>query len=513
MALDVGYRLLDTASSYQNEEAVGRAIKASGVPREELFITTKAYIQQMGYEKTKAAFEESLAKLGLDYLDLYLVHMPFGDYYGAWRAMEELYREGRVRAIGVCNFDSARLMDLCYNAEVRPMVNQIERHPHFQREEELKIMAELGVQPEAWAPFAEGLKGMFTDPVLTEIAAKHGKSVAQVILRWDLQRGAVSYTHLDVYKRQIGSDFQFSVWNILTEIPYGQTTTYGEIARQIAARRGVDRMSAQAVGGAVGHNEISIIVPCHRVVGTNGSLTGYAGGVDKKVRLLTLEGVDMSGLSVPTRDVYKRQPVGTQHEGHLPALVHPNGMAAPGSVPADEKGDLMPADFPLIVVGVLVVHRVAERLVVGEAVIAQLDDGPVGVLIGDGAGQHLLVLPGGGLRKAFGQTGDPPDAQRLRLPRPLAEIEAGVGVEPLHGQPGDPGPGGGVDGHQAAEAHPGRHHQTGRRLERPLPGGARAPAPPVSGGVLQQRGTGAAVVLRKGGLPLLLRLVLLRRLQ
>ena len=115
--------------------------------------------------------------------------MPFGDYYGAWRAMEELYKEGRVRAIGVCNFDSSRLMDLCYNAEVRPMVNQIERHPHFQREEELKIMAELGVQPEAWAPFAEGLKGMFTDPVLTEIAARHGKSVAQVILRWDIQRG------------------------------------------------------------------------------------------------------------------------------------------------------------------------------------------------------------------------------------------------------------------------------------------------------------------------------------
>ncbi len=188
-ALDVGYRLVDTASSYQNEEAVGRAVKGSGVPREELFVTTKAYIQQMGYEKTKAAFEESLSKLGLDYLDLYLIHMPFGDYYGAWRAMEELYQEGRVRAIGVCNFDSARLMDLCYNVEVRPMVNQIERHPHFQREEELKIMAGLGVQPEAWAPFAEGLKGMFTDPALTEIAAKHGRSVAQVILRWDVQRG------------------------------------------------------------------------------------------------------------------------------------------------------------------------------------------------------------------------------------------------------------------------------------------------------------------------------------
>lgn len=188
-ALDAGYRLLDTASSYLNEEAVGRAIKASGVPREELFVTTKAYIQQMGYEKTKAAFAESLSKLGLDYLDLYLIHMPFGDYYGAWRAMEELYREGRVRAIGVSNFDSARLMDLCYNTEVTPQVNQIERHPHFQREAELELMAGLNVQPEAWAPFAEGLKGMFTDPILTGIAERHGKSVAQVILRWDIQRG------------------------------------------------------------------------------------------------------------------------------------------------------------------------------------------------------------------------------------------------------------------------------------------------------------------------------------
>lgn len=189
MALETGYRLIDTASSYQNEEAVGAAIRASGLRREELFVTTKAYIQEMGYEKTLEAFDWSLQKLGLDYLDLYLVHMPFGDYYGAWRAMEALYRAGRVRAIGVCNFDAARLMDLCWNAEISPMVDQIERHPHFQREEELKIMAELGVQPEAWAPFAEGLGGMFTDPVLTDIAAKHGRTPAQVILRWDLQRG------------------------------------------------------------------------------------------------------------------------------------------------------------------------------------------------------------------------------------------------------------------------------------------------------------------------------------
>lgn len=190
-AIQSGYRLIDTASSYQNEEAVGRAIAKSGVPREELFITTKAYVQQMGYENTKKAFEESLRNLGLDYLDLYLIHMPYGDYYGSWRAMEELYKEGKVRAIGVCNFLPDRLMDLCYNAEVIPQINQIERHPHYQREEELKIMQEFGVQTEAWAPFAEGLKGMFTEPVLAEIAKKHGKTPAQVILRWNIEQGVI----------------------------------------------------------------------------------------------------------------------------------------------------------------------------------------------------------------------------------------------------------------------------------------------------------------------------------
>lgn len=194
-AIRTGYRLIDTASSYKNEEAVGEAIKeavSTGlVKREELFITTKAYIQEMGYENLKEAFERSLCKLGLDYLDLYLVHMPLGDYYGAWRAMEELYREGKIRAIGVCNFDSARLMDLSYNAKVRPMVNQIERHPHYQRSDELAVMGKLGIQPQGWAPFAEGLKGMFAEPVLQEIAAKHGKTVAQVILRWEVQQGVI----------------------------------------------------------------------------------------------------------------------------------------------------------------------------------------------------------------------------------------------------------------------------------------------------------------------------------
>jgi len=194
-AIKTGYRLIDTAYSYGNEKAVGEAVKRAidlgQVKREELFITTKAYIQQMGYEKTLAAFNESLGKLGLDYLDLYLIHMPFGNYYGAWRAMEELYGCGKIRAIGVCNFDSARLMDLCYNAEIKPMINQIERHPHFQRWSELQVMKELGVQPEGWAPFAEGLQGMFDEPVLIKIAKKYQKTPAQIILRWDVQSGIV----------------------------------------------------------------------------------------------------------------------------------------------------------------------------------------------------------------------------------------------------------------------------------------------------------------------------------
>ena len=164
-AIESGYRLIDTASSYQNEEAVGRAVKTCGIPREELFITTKAYIQEMGYE--------------------------FGDYYGSWRAMEELYRAGRIRAIGVCNFLPDRLLDFCYNVEIKPQVNQIERHPHYQRAEDLQLMEELGVQPEAWAPFAEGLKGMFEEPVLMEIAAKHQKTPAQILLRWNVQQGVI----------------------------------------------------------------------------------------------------------------------------------------------------------------------------------------------------------------------------------------------------------------------------------------------------------------------------------
>lgn len=194
-AIETGYRLFDTASSYKNEEALGsavrKAIDAGIVKREDLFITTKAYIQQMGYEKTMQAFYESLHKLGLEYLDLYLIHMPLGDYYGAWRALEELYEAGKIHAIGVCNFDGARLMDLCYNARIKPMINQIERHPHYQRSEDLAVMTKFGIQPQAWAPFAEGLKGMFTEPVLVEIAKKHDKTVPQIILRWDIEQGII----------------------------------------------------------------------------------------------------------------------------------------------------------------------------------------------------------------------------------------------------------------------------------------------------------------------------------
>lgn len=209
-AITTGYRLIDTASSYQNERAVGRAIQNCGVVREELFITTKAYIQQMGYEKTKEAFNQSLNSLGLTYLDLYLIHMPFGDYYGSWRALEELYQEGKVRAIGVCNFLPDRLLDLCYNVKILPQINQIERHPHYQRAEELSLMKELSVQPEAWAPFAEGLKGMFTEPIMLEIAKKHGKTPAQVILRWNVQQGVIVIPK-SVHKERMEENF--AIWD------------------------------------------------------------------------------------------------------------------------------------------------------------------------------------------------------------------------------------------------------------------------------------------------------------
>lgn len=190
-ALDAGYRLIDTAAAYMNEEAVGDAIRESGIPRKELFITTKLWIQDAGYENAKKAFQTSLDKLGLDYLDLYLIHQPYNDYYGSYRAMEELYKEGRIRAIGVCNFYPERLVDLCMNATVIPAVNQVECHPFFQQKEAMAVMKEHHVQIEAWGPFAEGQKNIFTNNILTKIAGKYGKTTAQVILRWNIQRGVV----------------------------------------------------------------------------------------------------------------------------------------------------------------------------------------------------------------------------------------------------------------------------------------------------------------------------------
>lgn len=191
-AIDTGYRLIDTASSYMNEEAVGRAIKQSNVAREELFITTKLWIQSNGYAGTKKAFEASLKKLQLDYLDLYLIHQPFGDVYGEWRAMEELYKEGKVRAIGVSNFQPDRLMDLIVHHEVVPAVNQIETHPFHQQREVHRFLNENHVQIESWGPFAEGKNNIFKDELLLAIGAQYNKSVAQVVLRWLIQRGVVA---------------------------------------------------------------------------------------------------------------------------------------------------------------------------------------------------------------------------------------------------------------------------------------------------------------------------------
>ena len=191
-AISSGYRLIDTAQSYMNEEAVGRAIKRSGVPREDLFITTKLWIQSNGYEGTKGAFERSLKRLQLDYLDLFLIHQPFGDVYGEWRAMQELYKEGRVRAIGVSNFQPDRLMDLIIHNEVVPAVNQVETHPFHQQNETQQFLRENNVQIESWGPFAEGKNDIFHNALLKSIAGKYKKSIAQVILRWLIQRGVVA---------------------------------------------------------------------------------------------------------------------------------------------------------------------------------------------------------------------------------------------------------------------------------------------------------------------------------
>ena len=190
-AIETGYRLIDTAQSYMNEEAVGKAIKASGVAREELFITTKLWIQSNGYTGAKKAFEDSLRKLQIDYLDLYLIHQTFGDVYGEWRAMEELYKEGKIRAIGVSNFQPDRLIDLIVHNEIVPAVNQVETHPFHQQNEAQQVMTENNVQIESWGPFAEGKNGIFSNELLQTIGGKYNKSTAQVILRWLTQRNVV----------------------------------------------------------------------------------------------------------------------------------------------------------------------------------------------------------------------------------------------------------------------------------------------------------------------------------
>ena len=202
-ALKVGYRHIDTAQSYFNEEEVGNAIKKSGIPREELFITTKVWIEHYGYEECRKSVIESMRKLQLDYIDLVLLHQPFADYYGAWRALEELYAEGKLRAIGVSNFNPDRLVDICSFSRIKPMVNQVETHPHNQQKAAHEWMNKYGVVHEAWAPFGEGRGGLFTDPVLEKIAAKYGKTTAQVMLRWHIQRGIVvipKSTHIERMK-------------------------------------------------------------------------------------------------------------------------------------------------------------------------------------------------------------------------------------------------------------------------------------------------------------------------
>src|SRR5215207_8412028 len=205
-AIRTGYRLIDTAAAYGNEEAVGNAIKRAGVLREELFVTTKLWIAESGYERTKQAFDRSLQRLQLEYLDLYLIHQPFGDVYGAWRAMEELYREGRIRAIGVSNFHPDRLMDLIVHNEVVPAVNQIETHPFHQQIETQQFLTENNVQIESWGPFAEGRNNIFQNELLLSIGNKYNKSVAQTIVRWLIQRDVVVIPK-SVRKERIAENF------------------------------------------------------------------------------------------------------------------------------------------------------------------------------------------------------------------------------------------------------------------------------------------------------------------
>lgn len=214
-AISTGYRLIDTAMSYHNEEAVGRAIAKCGVPREELFITTKLWLADTGYDKTMKAFESSRKKLGLDFIDLYLIHQPVGDYYGSWRAMEALYKSGFIRAIGVANFMPDRLVDLVLNNEIAPAVNQVEVNPFCQRGFDQKIMKQKAVQMQSWGPFAEGKNGLFENEVLKELAQKHGRSVAQIVLRWLVQREVVCIPK-SVHKERMEENFNIFDFTLST---------------------------------------------------------------------------------------------------------------------------------------------------------------------------------------------------------------------------------------------------------------------------------------------------------
>jgi len=241
-AVQTGYRLIDTAASYQNEEAVGRAISECGIPRSELFITTKLWLADAGYDKTMKAFESSLEKLQLDYLDLYLIHQPIGDYYGSWRAMEKLYEEGSIRAIGVSNFMPDRLADLLMNNEITPAINQVEVNPFCQHTFEHKYMNEKDVQIQSWAPFAEGRNGLFENETLKDISQKYNKSVAQIILRWLIQRGIVCIPksiHPERMKENLDV-FDFSLheedMNIIAKLDMGESCFFSHYDPQSIER-------------------------------------------------------------------------------------------------------------------------------------------------------------------------------------------------------------------------------------------------------------------------------------